>query len=307
MRKPDLKASEIRLSWFFVAMILLSILQGGFSVYNLRQTIGLQESARVEEQKAWRARQRLGDVHYSIYKLLGTMDPYKMDTFKVEYETSMESLIDECSQLDISVKKPLHLKSVYDSIVDLQYNFAVNLAKEQMNSNARQGYNELMLLLEQRSEQISNETDVHLSKAVASSILSIIVLQIFVVSAIVIMGRFYIKSLRDKQKADIEIKQAHRSLTDVLDSATQVSIIAFDSFGQITLFNKGAVEMLNVQELETVQKKNILHFIDPEEIVTLSTELEKILGYSVSGVDALTKRITPQHPFQGYMTLIDNN
>lgn len=306
MKSPDLKTSEITLSWFFVAMILLSLLQGGFSVYNLRQTIGLQESARIEEQKAWRARQRLGDVHYSVYKLLGTMDPYKMDTFKVEYETSIESLIDECSQLEISVKQPLHLKSVYDSIVDLQYKFAVNLAKDGMNSDARQGYNELMSVLEQRGEQISNETDGHLSRAVSSSILSIIVLQIIVVSAIFIMGRFYIRSLRDKQKADIEIKQAHRSLTAVLDSATQVSILSFDAFGKITLFNNGAVEMLKVQESDTVQKKNILHFIDPEEILNLATELEKILGYTVSGVDALTKRITPEHPFQGYMTLIDD-
>lgn len=307
MSTPKKKTPGLKLSWFFTAMILLSVLQGVFSIYNLQKTIRLQESARIEEEQTWRARQTLADVHYSVYKLLGTMDPYKMDTYKSEYEGHIEKLIDDCSHIEISVRKSLELKEVYDSIVDLQYQFAVNMAKELMNNQARKQYNELTLLIEKRSAQISDQTDSQLTTAVSSSIVSIVLLQIFVITAIIVMGRFYARSLQDKRKADLEIKQAHQSLTSVLDSATQVAIIAFDSSGLITLFNKGAVEMLDIMESETLQQKNIISFIDPEELLKLSTELGSILGYTVSGIDAVTKRITTEHPYQGYLTVIDSH
>lgn len=305
MNAGEHKPSGLKLSWFFLAMILLSLMQGLFSIYNLQKTIGLQDEARVKELQTWQARQTLGDVHYSVYKILGTMDPYKMNSFKKEYEGHIEKLIDQCSQLDISVRKTLSLKSVYDSIVDLHYQFAVNLAKEQMNNDARKKYNDITILIEQRSAQISTQTDAHLSRTVNSAIISILLLQIFVVTAIIAMGRFYVRSLRDKRMADLEIKQAHQSLTSILDSATQVVIIAFDASGQISLFNKGAVEMFGIKEVDTITHKNILSLIDPEEISKLSSELGKILGYSVTGIDALTRMVTSEHPFQGYMTVID--
>lgn len=307
MRQKKGPLVGLRLSWFFVVVFILSIIQGIFSIYNLQKTINLQELARKSEADAVYARQILGDVHYSVYKILGTMDPDNMDAFKAEYDGSIENLIDQCSKIDISVKKTLALKGVYDSIVDLHYQFAVNLAKEIMNSEAREQYDNLILEIENKSNEISSETDSHLSSSVMTSTISIIVLQVFVLITIFSMGRFYIRSLQEKRKADLEIKKAHHSLTSVLDSATQVAIFAFDSSGQITLFNKGAVEMLGYDEQQTVRAMNILHFLDPQEVLEISSELERILGYSVSGVDALIKRITPEHPLQSYMTFIDHD
>lgn len=90
--------------------------------------------------------------------------------------------------------------------------------------------------------------------------------------------------LADERKAaDIAIQEAERFLSSVLESASEVSIIATDTTGIITAFNKGAENMLGYSKQEMLGKQTpaILHL--KEEVDARSAQLSTELGYCVEG------------------------
>lgn len=90
--------------------------------------------------------------------------------------------------------------------------------------------------------------------------------------------------LADERKAaDIAIHKAERFLSSVLESASEVSIIATDTDGVITAFNKGAENMLGYSKKEMVGKQTpaLLHL--REEVDARSAQLSAELGQPVEG------------------------
>ena len=106
------KAIGKQLVGVFIAIIILSIVQGTLSVLNLQKTIIYQKQARSDEMKAAQAKQTTSEVHYSIYKILGTMDPHLMDSFHNEYHLTIKKLTAECIDIGISEKIITDLKNV---------------------------------------------------------------------------------------------------------------------------------------------------------------------------------------------------
>lgn len=91
------------------------------------------------------------------------------------------------------------------------------------------------------------------------------------------------QDIDEKKKASIAIQQSRQMLENVLQSASEVSIIATDHEGIITLFNKGAERLLNynADELTGKQSWEILHA--EEEIANRSIELSKQYGTAIQG------------------------
>ncbi|MCA6063834.1 PAS domain S-box protein [Thalassolituus marinus] len=80
-----------------------------------------------------------------------------------------------------------------------------------------------------------------------------------------------------------EAQRLARLLKNVLDSASEVSIIATDKDGKVTLFNRGAERMLgySAAEFVGVQSPAILH--DPAEVELRSQQLEEEFGGDIKG------------------------
>tara|TARA_R110000796_G_scaffold252147_1_gene385374 strand:- start:1271 stop:4279 length:3009 start_codon:yes stop_codon:yes gene_type:complete len=87
----------------------------------------------------------------------------------------------------------------------------------------------------------------------------------------------------ERKAAYVAIHQAERFLSSVLESASELSIVATDTAGIITAFNKGAENMLGYSSLEMIGKQTpaILHL--KEEVDVRSTQLSTELGHSVEG------------------------
>ena len=83
-----------------------------------------------------------------------------------------------------------------------------------------------------------------------------------------------------------ELATANARLAGVLDAATQVSIIATDVNGLITVFNSGAQNLLGYSAGEMVGKQTpqIIHLRD--EVLARGAELSRELGYPVEGFEA---------------------
>lgn len=84
-----------------------------------------------------------------------------------------------------------------------------------------------------------------------------------------------------------ERARADGQLRAIIDAATQVSIIATDINGVITLFNRGAERMLGytAREMEGRHKPELLHL--PEEVEARARALSEASGQSVVGLDVL--------------------
>ncbi len=98
------------------------------------------------------------------------------------------------------------------------------------------------------------------------------------------------REIHERQEAEKATSLAHAQLQGVLDAATQVSIIATDPKGVITVFNPGAERMLGYTAEEMVGKQTpeIIHL--RSEIIQHGEELTRKLGYPVSGFQVFVAR-----------------
>lgn len=93
--------------------------------------------------------------------------------------------------------------------------------------------------------------------------------------------------------ADQEARQSRKFLSDVLAAASEISIIATDPDGLITVFNRGAEHLLGYTAEEMVGKLTpaVIHL--PEEIVARSAELSNEFGRTVEGFWVFVEK--PEH------------
>lgn len=103
-----------------------------------------------------------------------------------------------------------------------------------------------------------------------------------------IFGTF--QDIDTSKKNELEIASARKLLDNVFSSSSEVSIIATDVDGIITIFNVGAEKMLGYSAEEIVGKysADIIH--SPEETEKLSIELSKEFGRPITGFDIFKSR-----------------
>lgn len=91
------------------------------------------------------------------------------------------------------------------------------------------------------------------------------------------------KSREAQLVSEAALARTSALLTNVLDAASEVSIIATDNQGQVTLFNRGAERLLGYTADEIIGKHSPALFHLPAEVVARGSELSEILGYPVAG------------------------
>ncbi|MCC5915652.1 MAG: PAS domain S-box protein [Balneolaceae bacterium] len=99
----------------------------------------------------------------------------------------------------------------------------------------------------------------------------------------------FIEDISVKKEAERKLQEAVNSLQAILDASTQVSIIATDTEGTITHFNKGAEKMLGYSTEEVVGKHTpqLIHLDD--EIVQRGKSLSEKMGREIRGFDVFTE------------------
>ena len=98
------------------------------------------------------------------------------------------------------------------------------------------------------------------------------------------------------KQAEEALLLAHKSLSDILQAAIHTSIISTDTNGTITVFSKGAEEMLGYSAHEIVGKKTSALFHIESELIERGIELTQELGRPIEGFDVFTAKAQ----IQGY-------
>lgn len=95
-----------------------------------------------------------------------------------------------------------------------------------------------------------------------------------------IFGTF--QDIDQTKRAELELFSSQKLLNDVLQSASEISIIALNINGEITVFNKGAEKMLGYTAEEMLGKQPMLIHSE-QELEKRSEELSQDLGYPIRG------------------------
>ncbi len=99
-------------------------------------------------------------------------------------------------------------------------------------------------------------------------------------------GRFYMfEDISERKQAEEALIQAHIQLNNMMNSASQVSIIATDVSGVILTFNNGAQRMLGYSAEELVSRQTPAIFHLESDVTARGQELSRELGYPVEGFD----------------------
>lgn len=96
------------------------------------------------------------------------------------------------------------------------------------------------------------------------------------------------KDITERLEAEIKVEMGRRKLQAVLDAASEVSIIATDVYGKITMFNSGAEKMLGYSADEFVGRLTPAPFHDREELRQRSRQLSKQFSRHISGIEIFT-------------------
>lgn len=91
--------------------------------------------------------------------------------------------------------------------------------------------------------------------------------------------------ITDRKRSEQALAAANAQLAGVLDASTQVSIIATDVDGLITVFNTGAQNLLGYSAKEVIGKQTPRIFHRPDEVLARGEELTRELGYRVEGFE----------------------
>lgn len=92
-----------------------------------------------------------------------------------------------------------------------------------------------------------------------------------------------LQDIDQSKNAALEISRSRKLFKDVLSSASEVSIIATDLNGLITLFNSGAEKLLGYSAEELIGISSPAIFHSPEELKQRSIELTKQFGNNIEG------------------------
>ena len=99
-----------------------------------------------------------------------------------------------------------------------------------------------------------------------------------------------------QRQARVALEETTAMLSNVLNSASEVSIIAVDLQGSITLFNTGAERLLGYRADEVIGTHSPVEFHDPMEIKLRSLALAEQMGRPIEGLAVFTDPSTIGRP-----------
>lgn len=110
--------------------------------------------------------------------------------------------------------------------------------------------------------------------------------------------------ITDRKLAEEALAAAHSYQEAVLNAASDVSIIATDTQGTITLFNRGAERLLGYEASEMVGRRTPIDFHLPGEVEARRRELSGLYGRELTPMEAFALPILEGGATQGECTYV---
>lgn len=138
----------------FVCVVLVLVLQGFFGLSNSRRVVDTQRQEFSRQLDLAAFRNKLSLMRIKMFKLLGSLDPTKMDTLKAEIEQLLPEVAAESQTFQVPQDVIDKSLETYRQIIALHWNFQTIAAYKLINSTSEQEYEALDALLETHRAEI---------------------------------------------------------------------------------------------------------------------------------------------------------
>ena len=99
-----------------------------------------------------------------------------------------------------------------------------------------------------------------------------------------------IEDITERELAEENVRSSRKMLSDILQAASEFSIVATDPNGMITIFNSGAERILGYLAEEMIGKQTPLIFHLESEVAARGSELTVEMGYAVKGLRVFVEK-----------------
>jgi CheY-like chemotaxis protein/methyl-accepting chemotaxis protein len=151
---PKTATIGFRIFLAFFCIFVLLIIQSTFAFYSSRNIVEIQRNALTHHLNLLAFREKLSQVRIRMFKLLGMVDPEKMETLKAEIEELFTDIREEGTALQLQSDAFASSQETYQQIMAMHWNFQTTQAYELMNSTSAEEYENLYGILETLSSRI---------------------------------------------------------------------------------------------------------------------------------------------------------
>lgn len=231
-----------RLFLAFITVVFFLVVQGAVAAYTARKISQAQEMTKEEELAITRLQSSLSENRLLVFRLLSTMDPYRMDILRSRHRRQLENISRKMQDLGVTTSLLDALGVGYDEIISLHYDFFTKLSNEQLNTESKRLFDALMEDLHLRADIISEKgrRSIRSAQVTGNIITAGLCASALLVSAL--WAAVLRRSLTDKRRADIQMRNLRRLLQDIIDHMPSI-IVGVDSRKRVTHWNSEALHL----------------------------------------------------------------
>jgi PAS domain S-box-containing protein len=251
-----MKSIGLRLGFSFITVVLLLVFQGMFAAYTTKKVYDVYGAAKQNEVSAKQLQNSLMNNRLLVYRILATFDPTEMDRLKAEYDTSNRLIRNGLENLGRFLSDFKTLRTGYDEIITLHYDFFTNLAFKQLNTSSMDIFINLDEKLNDHVQKLARESEIQVRHTWTTGLWFTAGVCIAALAVSFFWAAILQKTLTDRRKSQEAMVQLRRYLQNIIDSMPSM-LVAVDGNHVIIQWNSEARRYIN-QSFEEVAGKNIL-------------------------------------------------
>jgi signal transduction histidine kinase/ActR/RegA family two-component response regulator len=207
----------------FMCMIFILLGLGTFAYFNARQGMEEQEQAFVMEMRLKTVLETMYEARFAVFEVLGTTNPRQMDESRAQYRQAMGELRKDFSDAGLDGEALEKHKQTCDRIIELHYDFAMNIARRLMDTRAEDEFFNLREAIRKRQAEVTQQAYVRSENAARKIFWFAALMTLSGLALTVFWGVILMRSLQDRKRAENsllvakdEAEHASRAKSDFL-------------------------------------------------------------------------------------------
>ncbi len=251
-----------RLLMAFLCVILFLVAQGVVSHVITANITEVQRDALSRELHLEDLQERLARTRLTVFKILGTMNPYDMDRLRKSFDRDMEALTREIVAEGVEPELAEQNAALYREIIGLHYDFSVRTARRLIDGQSEEVHEALVKRLEDRRRQMARSTEGRVREAHKKAHWIYVALLLSALTVAGIWAYVLRHTLTDRRKAEEQILESEARYRRAVEYSFDG--IAVHRNGRVVFINRTGAELLGATDPGSLIGRNLLDFIHPE-------------------------------------------
>lgn len=205
----------------FLCMLLVLLGLGTFAYYNAYRVMDEQEEVFSHELQLKALMELLDENRFFVFEVLGSTSPTRMDESKEGYERHMAELVWRFRASGLDTKLLLEHRKTLDSVIQLQYAFALNTARHLMNNKAEDEFFNLREMIRERQKEVAELARVRVRHTADRTLWFAAIMTAFGVFIAVFWAVVVLRSLAARRQAEQQLVLAKESAEQASEAKSE--------------------------------------------------------------------------------------